>query len=64
MPKASLLLSLAAFVTVAASSSSGQQSTGSTREVGGSVQADGKPIAGATVTLYAAGIAKEDHALL
>jgi hypothetical protein len=47
---------LVAFITVA-SSGSGQQSTGSTGELTGSVQAAGQPIAGATVTLYAAAAA-------
>jgi hypothetical protein len=53
----SIYATLVAFITVATSSSSGQQSTGSTGELAGSVQAAGKPIAGATVTLYAAGTA-------
>src|SRR5215471_13252844 len=53
----SICAALVTFIAVAASSSSGQQSTGSSRELAGSVQAAGKPIAGATVTLYAAGTA-------
>src|SRR5215470_4290889 len=51
----SICAALVTFIAVAVSSSSGQQSTGSTRELTGSVQAAGKPIGGATVTLYAAG---------
>ena len=53
----SIFAALAAFITVAASSSSGQQSTGSNRELTGSVQIVGQPVSGATVTLYAAGAA-------
>src|SRR5215469_18624519 len=53
----SICAALAALITIATSSSSGQQSTGSSRELAGSVQAAGKPIAGATVTLYAASTA-------
>jgi len=52
----SICAALAAFIAVAASSS-GQQSTGSSREFAGSVQVAGKPVTGATVTLYAAGAA-------
>ena len=51
----SICAALAALITVAASPSSGQQSTGSTRELTGRVQIAGQPVPGATVTLYAAG---------
>src|SRR6516225_7994818 len=53
----SICAALVAFITVATSSSSGQQSTGATRELTGSVQIVGQPVSGATVTLYAAGAA-------
>ena len=53
----SICAALAALITVAASPSSGQQSTGSTRELTGRVQIAGQPVPGATVTLYAAGTA-------
>ena len=52
----SICAALAAFVTVIVSSSSGEQSTGSTRELAGTVQIAGQPVPGATVTLYSAGI--------
>jgi hypothetical protein len=51
----SICAALIAFLTAAVTSSSGQQSSSSTRELAVSVQAAGKPIAGATVILYAAG---------
>src|SRR6516164_683176 len=53
----SICAALAAFIAVAASPSSGQQSTCSTRRLDGCVKVARQPVAGATVTLYAAGAA-------
>jgi hypothetical protein len=53
--QASTCVALVALITLASSSSSAHQSTKSTREVTGRVQIAGEPVAGATVTLYAAG---------
>src|SRR6516164_4168007 len=53
----SICAALAAFIAVAASPSSGQQSTCSTRRLDGCVKVASQPVAGATVTLYAAGAA-------